>query len=52
VCFTTVVRSSGNAKLDRAVLDSINRWRLVPARQGNTDVESLHLIMLTQKMTR
>lgn len=48
VCFTTVVRSSGNAKLDRAVLDSINRWRLVPARQGTTDVESLHLIMLTQ----
>jgi len=50
VCFTTVVRSSGNAKLDRAVLDSINRWRLVPARQGTTDVESLHLIMLTQNI--
>jgi TonB family protein len=50
VCFTTVVRSSGNAKLDRAVLDSINRWRFAPARQGTTDVESLRLVKVTQNM--
>lgn len=33
-------QSSGFAPLDKAALDTVKRWRFVPARLGNTPVDS------------
>ncbi len=36
----TVKQSSGHAMLDEAALDTVRRWRFLPARRGATPVES------------
>ena len=36
----SVLRSSGVSALDQAALAAVRRWRFVPARQGQTPVES------------
>ncbi len=36
----TLKQSSGHAMLDTAALDSVKRWRFLPARRGATPVES------------
>ena len=49
VCSSMVWRSSGNPDLDRAALESVNRWRLVPARLGTSNVESLLHVVVSQR---
>ncbi len=36
----TLKQSSGHAMLDEAALDTVKRWRFLPARRGATPVES------------
>jgi protein TonB len=40
-------RSSGSARLDRAALDAVRKWRFIPAQQGDTPVTSPVLVPIS-----
>lgn len=42
--------SSGSARLDRAALDGVQRWRFVPARQGGRAIEAWVLVPIVFKL--
>jgi len=43
-------QSSGDDSLDKAALETVRRWRFVPARQGNTPVPATVLVPITFKL--
>ncbi len=42
--------SSGSERLDRAAEDAVGRWRFVPARRGDTEVEAWVLVPIVFKL--
>ena len=44
--------SSGSETLDRTALDTVRRWRFVPARLGSTPVEAWVIVPLSFSLTR
>ena len=42
--------SSGSERLDRAARDAVARWRFVPARRGDTAIESWVLVPIVFKL--
>lgn len=45
-----IKQSSGSPRLDAAALDTVRRWRFVPARQGNDSVPSWVLVPIAFRL--
>ncbi|MFO8025480.1 TonB family protein [Thiohalophilus sp.] len=45
-----LARSSGSARLDRAALEAVKRWRFEPARRGGTAVAAWVVVPITFKL--
>lgn len=45
-----VRQSSGHARLDTSALDAVQRWRFIPARQGETAIESWVAVPIAFKL--
>jgi protein TonB len=42
--------SSGSARLDESALRTVRQWRFIPARRGNTPVQSRVLVPIVFKL--
>ncbi|MCD6060492.1 MAG: energy transducer TonB [Moraxellaceae bacterium] len=45
-----LVKSSGFSRLDRAAMQDVKRWKLIPARQGNEPVAAWYDAPVEYKM--
>lgn len=46
-----IAQSSGFARLDRAALDAVRRWKFIPAKQGDQPVAAVVLVPLNFELT-
>lgn len=46
----TIKQSSGHGELDTAALETVRRWRFIPARRGDTAVESWVEVPITFRL--